>query len=116
MNWIAHTIRMPDDNVVKKMLKFKVNGIRKHRGPRLRWTDSVESDFGIKNEKTWRTKVNDRSLWRKLQGKATRGCLAGNDDDLYYNSTTKPLNDRHISLLLSSELAIFLKFTFFKFY
>ncbi|GFX74139.1 hypothetical protein TNCV_491031 [Trichonephila clavipes] len=44
---------MPDDNVVKKVLEF---GIRRRGRPRLRWTDSVESDFGILSEKTWRTK------------------------------------------------------------
>ncbi|GFY02715.1 hypothetical protein TNCV_3505951 [Trichonephila clavipes] len=70
MNWIAHIIRMPDDNVVKKVLKFQVRGIRKHRIPRLRWADSLESDFGIIDDKTWRTKMNEKSLWRKLGRKA----------------------------------------------
>ncbi|GFU80611.1 hypothetical protein TNCV_534851 [Trichonephila clavipes] len=31
---------------------FKVTGIRKRGRPRLRWTDSLESDFKITNEKT----------------------------------------------------------------
>ncbi|GFU26121.1 hypothetical protein TNCV_5105711 [Trichonephila clavipes] len=53
---MTHIIRMPDDNVAKKMLQFKVTGIRKRGRPRLRGTDSVESDFGIISEKTWRTK------------------------------------------------------------
>ncbi|GFV29500.1 hypothetical protein TNCV_2728811 [Trichonephila clavipes] len=47
---------MPDHNVVKKAPQFKVLGIRKRGRPRLRWADSVESDFEIINEKTWRTK------------------------------------------------------------
>ncbi|GFX73970.1 hypothetical protein TNCV_2954551 [Trichonephila clavipes] len=54
---MVHIIRMPDDNVVKKVLQFKVTGIRKGGRPRLRWVDSVQSEFGIINEKTWRTKV-----------------------------------------------------------
>ncbi|GFU92312.1 hypothetical protein TNCV_1338931 [Trichonephila clavipes] len=36
MNWIAHKIRMPDDNNVKKMLQFKVTGIWKHGRRRLK--------------------------------------------------------------------------------
>ncbi|GFU21733.1 uncharacterized transposon-derived protein F52C9.6 [Trichonephila clavipes] len=70
MNWTAHIIRMLDDNVVKKILQFKVTGIRKRGRPGLRWADSVESDFGIVNEKAWRTKVDKGSLWRNLQRKA----------------------------------------------
>ncbi|GFX68605.1 hypothetical protein TNCV_1800181 [Trichonephila clavipes] len=87
MNWIAHIIRMPDDHVVKKVLQFKVTGIRKLGRPKLRWADSVESDFGIINEKTLRTKVNKRLLWRNLQRKAPapRGCLARCDDnDIFF--------------------------------
>ncbi|GFV74794.1 hypothetical protein TNCV_1040321 [Trichonephila clavipes] len=61
-------IRMLDDNVVKKVLQFKVTGIRKRGKPRLRWVDSEESDFGIKSEKTL------RALWKNLQ-RNTRGCL-----------------------------------------
>ncbi|GFS47308.1 hypothetical protein TNCV_4862701 [Trichonephila clavipes] len=40
---MAHIIRMLDGNVVKKLLQFKVTGIRKRGRPRLRWADSVES-------------------------------------------------------------------------
>ncbi|GFV83177.1 hypothetical protein TNCV_1899041 [Trichonephila clavipes] len=49
-------IRIPDDNVVKEVLQFKVTGIRKRGGSKLRCADSAE-DFGIMNEKTWRTKI-----------------------------------------------------------
>ncbi|GFW97633.1 hypothetical protein TNCV_685031 [Trichonephila clavipes] len=55
---MAHRIRMPDDNVVKKVQQLKVAGIRRRGSSRLRWVDSMESVFGIINEKTWRTKVN----------------------------------------------------------
>ncbi|GFU28022.1 hypothetical protein TNCV_3153501 [Trichonephila clavipes] len=51
---------MPGDNVVKKVLWFKVTGVRKCGRPRLRWADSVESDLGIMNKRTWKTKVNKR--------------------------------------------------------
>ncbi|GFU87239.1 hypothetical protein TNCV_738161 [Trichonephila clavipes] len=47
MNWMAHVIGMSDDNVVKKVLQFKLTGILKCGRPRLRWADSVESVFGI---------------------------------------------------------------------
>ncbi|GFV86320.1 hypothetical protein TNCV_2093591 [Trichonephila clavipes] len=69
MSWIAHIIRMPDDYVVKKIQQFKVTGIQKRGRPRLRWTDTVESDFGIINEKTWRTKRHymKRSTWLPIQ-------------------------------------------------
>ncbi|GFU34298.1 hypothetical protein TNCV_697801 [Trichonephila clavipes] len=70
MNWMAHIIRMPVDKVVKKILQFKVAGIWKCGRPRLTWKDSVESDFGITGEITWKTKANKKSLWRKLQRKA----------------------------------------------
>ncbi|GFS83575.1 hypothetical protein TNCV_1657881 [Trichonephila clavipes] len=53
-----------DCNVVAFIVfeEFKVTGIRKRGRPRLRWTDSMEP--GFINEKTWRMKVNARSLWR----------------------------------------------------
>ncbi|GFX62745.1 hypothetical protein TNCV_3350711 [Trichonephila clavipes] len=72
MNWRAHIIRMPFDNVINKVLQFKVTGIQKSGRPKLRWADSVESEFGIINEKTlvWSTKVNKKSLWMNLQKKA----------------------------------------------
>ncbi|GFW99460.1 hypothetical protein TNCV_3416931 [Trichonephila clavipes] len=93
MNWMAHIIRIPDDDVVKKVdkiqeiyvkkiLQLKVTGIRKRRRPRLRWTDSVESDFTTINEKTWRTKVNERSLWRRLQRKGLPDIY---DDEIYHS-------------------------------
>ncbi|GFX83462.1 hypothetical protein TNCV_324111 [Trichonephila clavipes] len=37
MNWIALIIRIPDDNVVKKVLQFKVTWIGKCGRPRLKW-------------------------------------------------------------------------------
>ncbi|GFW37382.1 hypothetical protein TNCV_859891 [Trichonephila clavipes] len=77
---------MPDDNVVKRILQFKVTGIRKRGRPRLRRTDSVKSDLGIINEKTWRTKLNVRSLWRKPKedtDRPTRGISDDDDDDIY---------------------------------
>ncbi|GFW68003.1 hypothetical protein TNCV_1617641 [Trichonephila clavipes] len=47
---------MSDDNVDKKILQFRVTGIRKRGRPNPRWTDSVESDLRNINEKTLRTK------------------------------------------------------------
>ncbi|GFT79375.1 hypothetical protein TNCV_603981 [Trichonephila clavipes] len=67
-------------NDVKKILQFKVPGIWKRGRSRLRWTDSVELDFRIINEKTWRRRM---LLWKKLQWKAlAHEDLAGYDDDL----------------------------------
>ncbi|GFW46186.1 hypothetical protein TNCV_4210651 [Trichonephila clavipes] len=79
----GHTIQTPDANAVKNILQLKVTGIRKRGRLRLRWTNSVELDFEIINEKSWRTKLNEKSLWRKLQRKAlpTSVCLARYDDD-----------------------------------
>ncbi|GFT97597.1 hypothetical protein TNCV_1034351 [Trichonephila clavipes] len=53
---------MSDNNVVGKILQFKVTGIRKRGRLSLRWADSVELDFGIINEKTWRTKGSFRCI------------------------------------------------------
>ncbi|GFV79334.1 uncharacterized transposon-derived protein F52C9.6 [Trichonephila clavipes] len=77
MNWMAHIIRMPDDNI-KKILQFKVSGIRKRGRPRQRRTDSMESGFGITNEKTWRTRDHYGEIFK---GRPTKGCLARYDDD-----------------------------------
>ncbi|GFV70759.1 uncharacterized protein TNCV_2023231 [Trichonephila clavipes] len=69
---MAPIIRMPDDNVVKKVLQFNVTRIRMRGRPRLLWTGSVESDFGIINEKTWRTKgvlvTAHQNVWFKHDG------------------------------------------------
>ncbi|GFX36486.1 hypothetical protein TNCV_1254591 [Trichonephila clavipes] len=47
MNWTAHIIRMPDDDVVKKVLQFKVTGIRKCRRPRLLHAEIVEVEIEV---------------------------------------------------------------------
>ncbi|GFU76341.1 hypothetical protein TNCV_285411 [Trichonephila clavipes] len=47
INWMAQIIRMPDDNVVKKVLQFKVIEIRKRGRPRLRWADSWNQTLGL---------------------------------------------------------------------
>ncbi|PRD34539.1 UNVERIFIED_CONTAM: hypothetical protein NCL1_14322 [Trichonephila clavipes] len=53
MNWIALIIRIPDDNVVKKVLQFKVTWIGKCGRPRLKWQESskeVPDTRGADNE------------------------------------------------------------------
>ncbi|GFW29231.1 HTH_Tnp_Tc3_2 domain-containing protein [Trichonephila clavipes] len=63
------------------------------------WKAKAETDSHSKilNEKTWRTRVNERPLWRKLQRK---GCLAGYDDG-YSTVETVIFSDirRHLEML-----------------
>ncbi|GFV18228.1 hypothetical protein TNCV_170311 [Trichonephila clavipes] len=89
---------MPDDNVVKRILQFKATGIRKHRRPRLRWTDSVESDFMTINEKT-RTKAQNayvgcQEVWlilylRRTTNQQEEGLLVTNITTLDHGLVTR---------------------------
>ncbi|GFU50058.1 hypothetical protein TNCV_4934041 [Trichonephila clavipes] len=62
MNWMAHVTRMQDDNTIKKVLLCRPTGIRR---PRLRWADSMDSDFLVIDEKNWKSKIN-RSRYEEI--------------------------------------------------
>jgi hypothetical protein len=43
----------------------KMEGTRKRRRPRKRWTDEVEEDFKIMRIRNWHSVTKDRQKWRK---------------------------------------------------
>ncbi|GFW09681.1 hypothetical protein TNCV_1393821 [Trichonephila clavipes] len=72
---------MADDNVVKETAVQCHWDYKAWKSKALRWTDRVESYFGILNETAWRRKIGKRELWRIIQRKAHGGCLARYDDE-----------------------------------
>ncbi|GFT10707.1 hypothetical protein TNCV_1943991 [Trichonephila clavipes] len=74
------------------VLRFKVIEIQKREKPRLRWADSVESDFGIINGKTWRTKVNKSNKTALVDGSRNFEPPESDEDDICAVTTLSLLN------------------------
>ena len=64
LRWLGHVLRKDDDDWVKKIMSFEVEGKRGRGRPRMTWSQVVERDMrecGLKRED-----VKDRERWRRL--------------------------------------------------
>jgi hypothetical protein len=61
--WAGHLVRMSDDRTVKKVCLGKPDGRRKLVRPKLRWLDCIKNELKYMGVKSWRKKVEDRSVW-----------------------------------------------------
>ena len=68
LRWLGHGLRKDDDDWVKKIMSFEVEGKRGRGRPRMTWSQVVERDMrecGLKRED-----ATDRERWRRLLGRA----------------------------------------------
>ena len=70
MNWASHIARMDERDPVKKIFAARPFTSRKRGRPKLRWLDSVDSDFRVIGARDWQTRSRNRQSWRNLQRKA----------------------------------------------
>ena len=65
LKWLGHVEGMIEDNIVKKIKKWKPMSKRPRRRPKLRWEDDVLEDMKSMNLRNWRTVAQDRERWKK---------------------------------------------------
>jgi hypothetical protein len=69
LRWLGHVLRKNDDDWVKKVMSFEVEGSRGRGRPKIEWMNVVKMDMaqcGLKLED-----AGDRVKWRRLSWKAT---------------------------------------------
>ena len=75
LRWLGHVLQKDDDDWVKKIMSFKVEGKRGWGRPRMTWSQVVEKDMrecGLKRED-----VKGRERWRMLLCRApSQPCIS----------------------------------------
>ena len=69
LRWLGHVLQKDDDDWMKKIMSFEVEGKRGWGRLRMTWSQVVERDMiesGLKRED-----VKDRERWRRLLCRAT---------------------------------------------
>ena len=51
LRWLGHVLRKDDDDWVKKIMSFEVEGKRRRGRPRMTWSQVVERDMRVRIEK-----------------------------------------------------------------
>ena len=68
LRWLGHVLRKDDDDWVKKIMSFEVEGKRGRGRPRMTWSQVVEKD--MRECRLKREDAKDRERWRRLLCKA----------------------------------------------
>ena len=63
LRWYGHVMRREEDNGIRKVLDFKVNGVRPNGRPSLTWEALLKKD--MKNSCIGVGECSDRSRWRR---------------------------------------------------
>jgi hypothetical protein len=66
LNWLGHVERMPEDNSVKKIKRWKPMSKRLIGRPKTRWEDDVLGDKRSLNVNNWKKVVQDRVRWKEV--------------------------------------------------
>ena len=59
-------MRMPEENLVKKLTLLRPEGSRRAGRPKLRWLDGVEKDLRALGIRGWRRRALDRDRWKEV--------------------------------------------------
>jgi len=75
ISWLGHLERMEEDRMPKKIFIQEMEGTRRRRRPRKRWTEEVQRDLQMLGVRRWRELVADRKKWKDIvrQAKAHSG-------------------------------------------
>lgn len=63
VRWYGHVLRREEDNILRKMLNFELDGVRKRGRPKCTWKRKVEEDVRKINLKM--EDASDRAKWRR---------------------------------------------------
>ena len=66
LNWLSHVERMAEDNVVKKITRWKPMSKRPIGRPKKRWEDDVLEDIKSMNVCNWKNVAQNRDRWKKV--------------------------------------------------
>ena len=70
IKWLGHIQRMGQARPNRKLLDWKLKGIRPVGRPRQRWQEDVMEDLKNAESKTWKVAAKERRTWRDLAEKA----------------------------------------------
>ena len=59
-------MRMPEENLVKKLTLLRPEGTRRGGRPKIGWLDGVEEDLRTLGIRGWRRRAVDRDRWKEL--------------------------------------------------
>ena len=66
LNWLGHVERMAEDNIVRKVKRWKPMSKRAIGRPKTRWEDDVLVDIKSINLGNWKKVAQDRDSWKKV--------------------------------------------------
>ena len=70
LNWLGHVERKAEDNIVKKIKRWKPMSKRPIGRPKTRWEDDVLEDIKGLNIRNWKKVVQNRDSWKKVVDQA----------------------------------------------
>ncbi|KAJ4428576.1 hypothetical protein ANN_24620 [Periplaneta americana] len=57
---------MEENEILKRVIEYRVEGKRRAGRPRLRWEDCIMKDIRKLEVKNWWTVAKDRDSWRRI--------------------------------------------------
>ena len=67
LNWLGHVERMAEDNIVRKIKRWKPMSTRPIGRPKKkRWEDDVLEDIKSINISNWKKVAQNRDSWKKV--------------------------------------------------
>jgi hypothetical protein len=64
LNWLGHVERMPEDNIVQKIKRWKPMSKRPIGRPKTRWEDDVLGDIRSLGINSCKKVAQDRDRWK----------------------------------------------------
>jgi hypothetical protein len=68
--WLGHVMRMDDKRTPKRILEWKLIGMRIKGRRRKRWIVDIEEDMQIMGVGRWRKQCEERAEWKRITEKA----------------------------------------------
>jgi hypothetical protein len=65
LNWLGHVDRVPENNIVQKIKRWKLMPKRAIRRPKTRWEDGVLEDIKSINIRNWTKVAQYRDSWKE---------------------------------------------------
>jgi hypothetical protein len=74
LNWLGHVKHMTEDNIVRKIKRWKPMSKHPTRRPKMCWEDDVLEDGRSMHVHNWKNVAQNRESWKKVVERARTLC------------------------------------------